>query len=146
MSSKLATGRKMSALGITTHIASINTPSVITRIIQDELLGTLILPSKKISSIKKWMAYSECKQTGSISVNCGLFDRLKDNKQAISILPVGIEQSFGNFKKGDLVEILNPEGLKIGIGIAKYDASKLGEYLGLKDKPIFIHYDHLHIF
>ena len=146
MSSKLATARKMSGLGITTHIASINTPSVIMRLIKDEQLGTLVLPSKKKSNIKKWMAYNNSKQTGSISINQGLFDILRESKRVISILPVGIEQCSGDFKKGDLVEILTSEGNKIGIGIAKYDAAKLCEYLGQKDKSVFIHYDHLHVF
>ena len=146
MSSKLATARKMSGLGITTHVASIDIPSVIIRIIENEQLGTVILPSKKKSSIKKWMAYNNGKQNGSISINQGLYDILRENKRVISILPVGIEQCNGDFKKGDLVEMLTPKGQKIGIGIAKYDANKLKEYLGQKDKPGFIHYDHLHIF
>jgi glutamate 5-kinase len=146
MSSKLATARKMSGLGITTHIASIEVPSVITRIIAEEPLGTRILPSKKKSNIKKWMAYNNSKQNGAIAINEGLFALLKENKRVLSILPVGIEQCSGDFKKGDLVEIINPKGEKIGIGIAKYDSNKLSEYLGQKDKSVFIHYDHLHIF
>lgn len=146
MSSKLGTARKMSALGITTHIASIDEPSVITRIIAQEVLGTTILPSKKKSNIKRWIAYNSDKQTGSISINTCLFNILKENKRVISILPVGIEKCSGSFKKGDLVEILTLDGQKIGVGIAKYDAIKLSECLGQKDKPDFMHYDHLHIF
>lgn len=146
MISKLGTARKMSSLGITTHIASINIPSVITRIIEQEQLGTIILPKKKKSNIKKWIAYNSSKRTGSISINQCLFEILSENKRVLSILPVGIEQYKGDFRKGDLVEILNKEGQKIGVGLAKYDASKLNEYLGHKDKPEFIHYDHLHIF
>ena len=146
MNSKLATARKMSGLGITTHIASIEVPSVLPRIIAEEPLGTLVLPSKKKSNIKKWMAYNNSKQNGAISINQGLFNLLRENKRVISILPVGIEHCSGEFKKGDLVEILNPKGQKIGIGIAKYDVNKLSEYLGQKDKSVFIHYDHLHIF
>lgn len=146
MSNKLATARKMSGLGITTHIASIDIPSVITRILEKEQIGTLILPTKRKSNIKKWMAYNNSKRSGVILINQGLFDILKENKRVISILPVGIEQCTGEFKKGDLVEILNPEGQKIGIGLAKYDASKLSEYLGQKGKSVFIHYDYLHIF
>ncbi|KTD24173.1 glutamate 5-kinase [Legionella maceachernii] len=146
MTSKLGTARKMSSLGITTHITSINQPSAVMRIITQEQLGTVILPSKKKSNIKRWIAYNSEKQTGSISVNSGLFKILKENKRVISILPIGIENYKGNFKKGDLVEILAPEGQKIGVGLAKYDANKLSEYLGRKDMPEFIHYDHLHLF
>ena len=146
MSSKLGTARKMSKLGITTHIAGFDEPQVLTRIIALEQLGTTILPSKKKSNIKRWIAYNIDKQTGSISINHCLFDILKENKRVISILPVGIEQCTGNFKKGDLVEIRSRDGLKIGLGIAKYDANKLCECLGQKDQPEFMHYDHLHIF
>lgn len=146
MHSKLATARKMSGLGITTHIASIEIPSVITRIINQEPLGTVILPSKKKSSLKKWMAYNNSKSNGSIIINQGLLELIRENKRVISILPVGIEQCKGLFKKGDLVEIQAKSGQKIGIGIAKYDAARLNECLGQKDQSVFIHYDHLHIF
>lgn len=146
MLSKLGTARKMSNLGITTHIASINHPSVIIRIMEQEQLGTTILPTKKKSNIKRWIAYNDEKKAGSISINPRLFELIRENRRVISILPVGIEQYSGDFKRGDLVEILTLEGQKIGVGLAKYDAIKLGEYLGHQDKPIFIHYDHLHIF
>ena len=146
MISKLGTAHKMSMLGITTHIASMGEPSVIMRIINQEQLGTVILPCKKKSNIKRWMAFNSDKQTGSISINPCLFDILKENKRVISILPVGIDRCSDNFKKGDLVEILTPTGQKIGVGVARYDAHKLCEYLGQKDRPEFIHYDHLHIF
>ena len=145
MISKLGTARKMSNLGITTHIASINHPSVIMRILNEETLGTTILPAPKKSNIKRWIAYSE-KQTGSITINSCLLDIIKENKRVISILPVGIVQFTGDFKRGDLVEILAPNHEKIGVGLAKYDAVKLNEYLGQSAKPEFIHYDHLHIF
>ena len=146
MISKLGTARKMSALGITTHIASINQPSVIMRIIAEEQIGTIILPAKRKSNIKRWIAFNSEKRAGSISINPRLYQLLKENKRVLSILPVGIEKYDGNFKRGDLIEIRTLEGEKIGIGLAKYDANKLADYLGQKDKPIFIHYDHLHIF
>jgi glutamate 5-kinase len=146
MLSKLATARKMSNLGILTTIASINVPSVITRIVGNELLGTTILARKKQTNIKRWIAYNRDKKMGTISINANLYILLKENTRVFSILPVGIEQCSGDFKKGDLVEIINPQGEIIGVGIAKYDAKKLSGYFGVKNKPAFIHYDHLHIF
>ncbi|RUR09986.1 glutamate 5-kinase [Legionella sp. km772] len=146
MISKLGTARKMASLGITTHIASIAHPAIINRIVDGEALGTMITPSKKKSNIKRWIAYNNEKKAGSISINRGLFTILQENKRIISILPVGIDAYTGEFKRGDLVEILAPEGQKIGVGLAKYDSTKLGDYLGQQEKPIFIHYDHLHLF
>jgi len=145
MSSKLNTSRKMSDLGVTTHIATVAEPQVIMRILNGEKLGTTILPTKKKSNIKRWMAFNEGKENASIYINSCLFDILKENKRVLSILPVGIENYKGDFKKGDLIDILAPDENKIGIGIARYDAEKLREYLGVKGKPALIHYDHLHI-
>lgn len=146
MLSKLATARKMSELGVTTHIASINQTNAILRIINNETPGTTILPSKKKSSIKRWIAYNAHMQSGSIVLNTCLCAILKENKQVISLLPIGIVSAHGDFQKGDLVEIVSMEGEKIGVGVARYDAARLKEYSGLKNKPEFIHYDYLHLF
>lgn len=146
MASKLGTARKMSNLGITTHIASMGQQEVISRIMNHESIGTTILPSKKKSNIKRWIAYNTDNNMGSIVINPCLFDIIKENKRIVSILPVGIERVLGHFKRGDLVDVHTIEGLKIGVGVARYDAAKLNDFVGQKKKPVFIHYDHLHIF
>lgn len=146
MITKLSTARKMSDLGICTHIASIKNHSILLRLVNGEGLGTTILPLKKKSNIKRWIAYNAEKKVGSIIINACLVAILKENKRVLSILPVGIVSCAGTFKRGDLVEIITEDHQKIGVGIAKYDASKLQEYLGQSGKPEFIHYDHLHIF
>ena len=146
MISKISTARKMSDLGITTHIASMNEESVLIKLIAGQNLGTTILSSKKKSNIKRWMAYNTAKASGSITINNCLYDILKENKRVISILPVGIEACNGNFKKGDSVDIISPKCEKMGVGIAGYDAEKLQNLCGQKNKPAFIHYDYLHLF
>ncbi len=145
MVSKLGTALRVSDLGITTHIANLAEEDVILRIVAGELVGTKVIASKNKSNIKKWMAFNAHKQTGCIFVNNCLFELLQANEKVLSILPVGIEAIEGEFNKGDLVEILSPQGKKIGVGIAKYDATKLLEYIGEKNKPEFIHYDYLQI-
>lgn len=144
MMSKLDTARKMSGLGITTHIAAASEKEVLERVLGANPPGTKILPQKKKSSLKKWIAYNK-KGEGAIRINRPLYDLLKGSEKAISILPVGIKSCTGAFEKGDLVEISAPDGAKIGIGIARYGAERLRDYLGVKGKPVFIHYDHLHL-
>ena len=56
------------------------------------------------------------------------------------------EDLIDDFKKGDLVDIITPNGQKIGIGIAKYGKDDLINRMGQKDQPEFIHYDKLHIY
>ncbi len=144
MITKLGIARKMSELGITTHICSVHEKNIIHEIMNEKNIGTTILPTKKKSNLKRWRAFSDSKQSGVIFVNSCLLEIIKENKRVISLLPIGIEKVKGEFKKGDLVEIYSPIGDKIGVGIARYHSEKLKEYLGQKGKPEFIHYDQLH--
>ncbi len=146
MISKLSTARKMSKLGIETHIACINQPNIIARLSMDEQVGTKVLAYKKKSNIKRWIAYSDQQKSGKIFINTCLNELLQENKRVISILPVGIESHSGSFRKGDIVEIFGPNEKAVGIGIARYHSEQLDELIGQKNKPAFIHYDHLHIF
>lgn len=143
MISKLSTARKMSELGIMTHVVHVNEPDVILKIVNDEAIGTKILPLKRKTNIKRWIAVHGNKSPAQIVVNDCLYDLLKDKTKVLSILPVGIAKSSGEFQKGDLITILAPNGKKIGVGQAKYGSDKLKEYMGFNGKPVFIHYDHL---
>lgn len=145
MATKLGTAKKMSGLGVTTHIAAMKQPDVLLRIARGESIGTTILPARKKSNLKKRLAFSEGKKGGVIRVNEQLYAILSEGKRVISLLPVGIKSLSGEFEKGDLVDIAAPDGEKIGVGIARYGASKLRDYIGKKNKPEFIHYDHLHM-
>jgi glutamate 5-kinase len=136
----------MSLLGITTHIASSQEAQVLLRILDQEQLGTTILPSKKKSNYKRWMAYHSHNVLGGIVIDNGLYTLLKEKMQVTSILPIGIEQLIGTFNKGDLVEILAPTGEKIGIGKTRYCSEKLVEYFKKQHMPELIHYNQLHIY
>lgn len=144
MLTKLTNAKKMSQLGITTHIACAHRPDVIVDIVAGKQVGTTILASKKKSSIKKWVAYGV--PNGKVYVNAPLYDLLKQGSRALSLLPVGIERFTGTFAKGDVVQILSPKGEAIGFGVAGYDFKKLQEVIGQKNKAPFVHYDYLYIF
>lgn len=145
MSSKLATARKMARVGVMTHIASLAEQDVIKKLVlADEKLGTRVIPEHKQAARKKYLAFTQDNPHAQISANWGLVKALSKN-HATSILPIGIEAINGTFKRGDLLEILNPDGVKIGVGIAKYNSNKLLEYLGGHNHPELIHYDYLHI-
>lgn len=136
MVSKLSTARKMSLLGITTHIAHVDEPEVLLKIANattgEETIGTTILPSTKKSGTKRWMAFQYDQSPGSIYLNFCLSQILTERRQVLSILPIGIDKLTGFFEKGDLVDVISSDGKKIGIGIARYDSDKLNEFIGQK--------------
>jgi glutamate 5-kinase len=145
MRSKLGTARKMSEMGITTHIAHAGEKDVLLRLAKDEAIGTAVLPFRKKSNTKRRIAFNYQENAGTIRINPCLFKIITEEEKALSLLPVGIDDFSGDFKKGDLIDITAPDGKKIGVGIARYGAQKLQEYLGQKSKPVFIHYDQLYI-
>jgi glutamate 5-kinase len=133
-------------LGVAAHIARANHPRVVEKIVSGEQVGTAIIPLDKKSGVKRWIAYHNASSLASIIINDGLLDILRNKKEIISILPIGIENCVGEFKKGDIVGILSLANENIGVGIARYDDKKLRESLGRRNQPEFIHRDYLHIF
>ncbi len=147
MSSKLHTARKCAVVGVMTHIAALDVPNIIERLVNDEPhLGTRVMPNHKKSARKKFLAFGLTETVARVSINNCLSTKLKQADQSISILAIGISEIHGEFSKGDLVELCTADGLKVGIGVARYNSHKLAEYLGQKNQPPFIHYDYLHIF
>lgn len=145
MSSKLNTARKMAQIGVMTHIASLSEPQIILRLILDnELLGTKIIPEHKQAARKKYLAFTQGNPHAQITINAGLVAALCKN-HALSILPIGVESFCGEFKRGDLLELIDVDGKKIGVGIARYNSARFAEYIGEHNKPELIHSDYLHL-
>jgi len=145
MKSKLGITRKMAALGIRTHIAAASEPQIITRILSNENIGTTIspLPGKR-NAVKRWLASDMNQAPASVVANSCLAAMIRQTGQVMSILPVGLIKISGQFTKGDLVKIVDEEGLTLALGIARYDTATLKQALGKKQQPVFIHYDQLH--
>jgi glutamate 5-kinase len=114
------------------------------RIVQGEPVGTRF-PSKKLaSSFKKYMAHAYEEAKGKIMINEGAKKVLLSDK-AHSLLPVGVTQVLGKFKKGDLIKIVDENDHEVGLGLARYGYKKAKELVGLKNQKPVIHYDHLYL-
>ena len=79
---------------------------------------------------------------------------IKALNDGASLLPSGIKKISGNFSKGDIIEILNSKGKKLGRGISYYDSKELNlikgkksiyirETLGYEGRDEIIHRDYL---
>ena len=146
MNSKLGMARKMASVGIRTHIAAAKEPQIISRILSGEEIGTTIAPlPRKPNAVKRWLASEVNKAPASVTANTCLAALIRDNQQALSLLPVGLSKISGQFDKGDLVQIVDDSGTTLALGVARYDAATLKQALGKKQQPVFVHYDQLHV-
>jgi glutamate 5-kinase len=142
MHTKFGIAKKLMAQGITAHIANGKRDDSVIDIVAGKPLGTKFILTKKLSAVKRRLAYAEGLTAGFIYVNAGAKDVLL-SKQSVSLLPVGVTKVEGNFKKGDAIEIRSDDGSRIGFGITQYDAKEADEVKGKKGARALVHYDYL---
>lgn len=143
MVSKLASARKLSKVGIATHIADAREADIVLRIVAGDRVGTTILPARKTNPTKRYLASGQGQLAGSVTANDCLAERMRSPSQVMSILPVGLTACAGDFAKGDMVAVHAPDGTRLAIGIARYGAEQLKTHLGQPRMPVFLHYDSL---
>lgn len=144
MLTKFDIAKKLALSGVEVHLANGKAKNVITDIISGKRVGTKFASGGKSSNLKRRIAYSEGLCKGSVRINRGAEDLLISKTKIMSLLPVGVTEVAGDFKKGDIVEIVGPSK-KLGFGIAEYDAGRARELMGTKHARPVIHYDHMFI-
>ena len=142
MLTKAAMAQKISKLGIQVHIANGKKEHVLAEWMKGTLLHTQFIARKSQSGKKRWIAHAAELATGAAVINKGAEASLMSDK-ATSLLPIGITNLEGNFKKGDIIRLLNEEGEQVGLGIAEYSFEKAKERIGKKNQRPLVHYDYL---
>lgn len=141
---KCHTAQRVAGMGIPVIIANGKTESILNRLVNGEKLGTTFNPKKNTSSFKKWIAHSHSHAKGQVVVNEGAKISLT-SKSAVSLLPIGIVRIEGDFKKGDIIKILDEKHNEIGLGQTRYTSKKAESLIGFKNQKPIIHYDHLYL-
>lgn len=104
-------------------------------------------PDKRLSAWKFWALYAADAE-GVLRIDSGAMRAV--TRGGTSLLPVGITGIDGEFHRGDIVEVIGPEGEAIGRGEVGYDAETLAGMIGhnTADLPVeqrraVIHADYL---
>ena len=144
MITKSTMAQKVAALGITVHIANGTKENILTNVLADKVTHTRFIANKTASGKKKWLAHSENYATGVVQVNDGAKTALTSSR-ATSLLPVGLVNILSDFKKGDIIKLVDTGKKLIGLGIAEYSAEKARENIGQKNQKPLVHYDYLYL-
>lgn len=144
MITKSHMAQKTARLGIGVHIANGTKDDILIDVLNDSVPHTHFVPNKTASEKKKWLAHSEKSATGVVQINGGAKTALTSNG-ATSLLPVGIINILSEFKKGEIIKIVDEQNELIGIGIAEYGADKAKESIGQKNQKPLVHYDYLYL-
>ncbi|MEI7474616.1 MAG: glutamate 5-kinase [bacterium] len=93
----------------------------IEKLFNGENIGTVFLPIENLSGKKRWIAYAT-NISGGIKINEGAKKALI-NKNA-SLLSAGITEIINEFKKGDVVSIIDDNENEFAKGIVNYTSSE----------------------
>ena len=119
MRSKIKAARVATRSGTTMVIASGLTPNAITRICDGERIGTHFpVRVSQTEARKRWLMTGFSEDRGAVLVDNGAEKAIKE--RGVSLLPAGIVAVVGEFKRGDIIEIQNPNKQVIAVGIANY--------------------------
>ena len=152
MLTKVLAARRAAGSGASTVIAWGREPDALLRLMRGEVIGTaLIATTPKMQARKQWMK-DHLKLHGSVLVDAGAVAKLKNEGK--SLLPIGMTEVRGEFRRGEVIAICSPEGQEIARGLANYashearqlcrhPSSEITAILGYAAEPEFVHRDNL---
>ncbi len=152
MSSKLAAAATAARGGADTVIADGRIDSVLAQIVAGEETGTLLrAQSSRIRARKLWLSEGVAAK-GTLRLDEGAVRAVC--AQGRSLLPVGVREVAGVFRRGDLVECVDPGGKVVARGLVNYDSQdaarltrtrsdSIPSVLGFFIDPEMIHRDNL---
>ncbi len=152
MLTKVRAASRAAQSGTTTVIASGRETDVLLKIRSGDNVGTLIYPDQEpLGARKQWLA-TRLQVQGQLVLDEGAVRVLRESGR--SLLPVGVVGVDGNFRRGELVECLAPDGRGVARGLVNYSAEetrrikgytsdKIEKRLGYVDEPELIHRDNM---
>lgn len=152
MMTKLAAARSAARSGAHTVIAHGRSTDVLLRLARGESVGTLLTADlAPLDARKRWIA-EQLRAKGELCVDAGASQAIIH--RGVSLLPAGVTDATGGFRRGDMVRVLDPDGVEIAKGLANYDALEVRKLIGRKstdieavlgyvDEPEVVHRDNL---
>ena len=152
MITKVIAAKRAAQSGASTVIVCGREPRVLQRLAAGETIGTeLVCYQPRILARKSWIA-DHLNIEGAVLLDAGAARAIV--KGNTSLLPVGVKEVRGDFKRGDVIAVLSPEGDELARGLAGYSSSdtvriaghhteEIEGILGFIEQPELIHKDNL---
>jgi glutamate 5-kinase len=152
MITKILAAKRAAGSGASTVIAWGREPDALLRLAKGEPIGTLLVaPTHKQQARKQWMA-DHLQLRGSVTIDAGAVNKLRDEGK--SLLPIGMTQVEGDFSRGEVIAIQDPQGQEVARGLANYasaearllcrkPSTEIETLLGYIAEPEMVHRDNL---
>jgi len=128
MLTKLKAASMAAKSGASTVIASGLVEDVLKQIAEGEDRGTLLFSNQEaLTARKQWLA-GQSQTNGVLKIDQGAVDVL--SQKGKSLLAVGVVEIEGDFKRGECVSCVDPQGKEIARGLVNYNAAETRKIMG----------------
>jgi glutamate 5-kinase len=134
MASKVEAARRATFSGAHAVVADARQAGVIEAVLHGEDVGTLFVGrATRLPAKKSWIAFT-LRPRGALLLDAGAAHAV----QALgkSILPVGVIGVRGDFREGDAVRLMAPDGIEIGRGLVRCAAADAARIAGLRAREL----------
>lgn len=149
MASKVEAARIATRAGMHLSIISGRVDAPLTRWIQSGR-GTIFRADKRKTARKTWLA-GRLTVRGTLLVDEGAVTALTKGR---SLLPAGVKETSGDYRRGDVVNITSSDGAVIARGLTEFDAADaariighrsedIAGILGTVQRSVLVHRDHM---
>ncbi|MGB5492658.1 MAG: glutamate 5-kinase [Woeseiaceae bacterium] len=153
MATKVQAARIATHAGCSTIIASGVVSHPLQKLDDDGRCTVFRAEGTPASARKQWLA-GLLEVSGEIRIDDGAAKALRSGN---SLLPVGVTEIVGGFRRGDVVTVIGPDGAEIGRGLTEYShkdaarlqgchSDKIEDRLGYRGRSVMIHRDELVLF
>jgi glutamate 5-kinase len=134
MQTKVRAARLAARSGAFTIIVGGRIDGVIDRLHKGEALGTLLVAEQgRTAARKRWLA-SQLRTRGKLTLDDGAVKVLCLGGR--SLLPVGVKDVAGKFRRGEMVSCVDRSGREIARGLVNYDADDARAIAGYSSERI----------
>lgn len=132
MVTKLRAARLAARSGAHSIIASGDVENILTRLLAQEDMGTLLVAGMTpMTARKRWIA-GQLRAKGDLVIDAGAAAALR--QQGVSLLAVGVVEVRGEFVRGDVVRCVSAQGETIAQGLVNYSSIETGLLRGLSSE------------
>ncbi len=132
MVTKLRAARLAARSGAHSIIASGDVENILTRLLAQEDMGTLLVAGMTpMTARKRWIA-GQLRAKGDLVIDAGAAAALR--QQGVSLLAVGVVEVRGEFVRGDVVRCVTAQGETIAQGLVNYSSIETGLLRGLSSE------------
>jgi glutamate 5-kinase len=148
MITKVLAAKRAAGSGASTVVAWGREPDVLLRLAAGERIGSLfVATTPKLAARKQWMA-DHLQLRGAVVVDEGAGQKLR--AEGKSLLPIGVVEVLGDFRRGDVIAVRGANGKELARGLANYSSTEtrliarkpsaqIESALGYVNEPELIH-------